>query len=90
MYWCDNRCIDKAIRYWQRASFRVEDDGEAHRINVRQQCYNDRLKKQGLPQLKIVGRRRIVVGFGKLWERIILYEKCGSASLLKEQERKSF
>ena len=53
MYWCGNRCIDKAIRYWQMASFGVEDDGEAHTINLCQQCYNDRLKKQGQPQLKL-------------------------------------
>ena len=34
MYWCDNRCSDKAIRYWQIASIVVGDGGEAHTINV--------------------------------------------------------
>ena len=33
VYWCDNRCSDKTIRYWQMASFVVEDDGEAHTHN---------------------------------------------------------
>ena len=28
--WCDNRCSEKAVRYWQIASMVVEEDGEAH------------------------------------------------------------
>ena len=34
VYWCDNRCSDETIRCWQIASFVVEDDGEAHTINL--------------------------------------------------------
>ena len=29
MFWCDNRCSEKATRYWQIASVVVEG-GEAH------------------------------------------------------------
>ena len=38
MYWCDNRCSAKA--------------GEAHTINLCQQCYNEKLAQQGKQPLK--------------------------------------
>ena len=38
--WCDNRCRENAVRY-------VEEGGEAHTINLCQQCYNEKLAKQG-------------------------------------------
>ena len=43
IYWCDHRCSEKAIRYWQIASIVVEEGGEARTINLRQQCYNEKL-----------------------------------------------
>ena len=30
IYWCDNRCSEKAVTYWQIASMVVEEGGEAH------------------------------------------------------------
>ena len=39
---CDNRCSEKAVRYWQIASMVVEEGGEAHTINLCQQCCNER------------------------------------------------
>ena len=70
MYWCDNRCSDKAVRYWPRASFVVEDDGEAHTINLCQDCYNERLKRQGQPQLKLSQWKAVVekkAHRGRIW-----------------------
>ena len=46
----DNRCSDKAVRYWQCASAVVEECGE-HTINTCQQCYNEQLVQQGKPRL---------------------------------------
>ena len=33
IYFCDSRCSEKAVRYWQFASVVVEEGGEAHTIN---------------------------------------------------------
>ena len=41
IYFCDNRCSDKAVRYWQFASVVVEEGGEARTKNLCQQCYNE-------------------------------------------------
>ena len=48
---CDNRCSEKAVRYWQIASVLVEEGVEAHTVNVCQQCYNEQLVQQGKPRL---------------------------------------
>ena len=53
IYVCDNRCSDKAILYWQIASVVVEGGGEAHTVNLCQQCYNERLEQQGKPRQKL-------------------------------------
>ena len=34
IYFCDNRCSEKAVRYWQFASVVVEEGGEAHTVNL--------------------------------------------------------
>ena len=52
-YWRDNRCSEKAIRYWQAASMVVEEGGEAHTTNLCQQCYNEKLAQQGKQPLKL-------------------------------------
>ena len=49
IYWCDNRCSEKGIRYWQIAAMVVEGGGEAYTINLCQQCYNEQLV-QGKPR----------------------------------------
>ena len=43
IYWCDNQCSDKALRYMQIASMVIEEGGEAHTINSCQQCHNEKL-----------------------------------------------
>ena len=50
IHWCDNRCSEKAVRYWQFASVVVEEGGEAHTINLCQQCCNERRVQQGEPR----------------------------------------
>ena len=53
VYWCDNRCSEKAIRYWQIASIIDEEGGEAHTIILCQQGYNEKLAQQGKQPLKL-------------------------------------
>ena len=43
IHWCDSRCSEKAVRYWQSASVVVEEGGEAHTIKLRQQCCNEQI-----------------------------------------------
>ena len=69
-YWCDNRCIEKAVRYWQIASMVVEEGGEAHTINLCQQCFNDQLVQQGKPRLELWLCRGVVENKahrGRIW-----------------------
>ena len=47
MYRCDNSFCEKALDHWNFASFVVKDEGEAYTENLCQQCYNERLQKQG-------------------------------------------
>ena len=51
IYFCDNRFSAKAVRYWQFVSVVVEEGGEAHTINLCQQCYNEQMVQQGKPRL---------------------------------------
>ena len=47
IYWCDNRCSEKAIRYWQIASVVIEVGGEVRTINLCKLCYNEKCVQQG-------------------------------------------
>ena len=47
------RRSEKAIRYWQIASMVVEEGGEAHTINLCQQCYSAKLMQQGKQPLNL-------------------------------------
>ena len=47
LFWCDSRCSDKALRFWQVASVVVDDVKESCTVNLCQQCYNERLTAQG-------------------------------------------
>ena len=38
IHWCDNRGSEEAVRSWQTVSMVVEEGGEAHAINLCQQC----------------------------------------------------
>ena len=55
IYWCNNRCSEKAIRYWQIAPMVVEEGGEAHTINQCQQCYIEKLVLLGNEEWWLVG-----------------------------------
>ena len=61
MFWCDNRCGDKALRFWLFASVVVEDvEGSYYTVNLCQQCYNKNLTAKGLApfeELAVEGSR---------------------------------
>ena len=54
------RCSEKAIRYWQIASMVAEEGGEAHTVNLCQQCHNEQMVQQGKPLLKSWQWRAVV------------------------------
>ena len=58
-YWCDNRCSEKAIRYWQMTSM-IEEDGEARAINLCKLRYNVKLVQQGKKSLKLWEWKEVV------------------------------
>ena len=78
----------KAVRYWQFASVVVEEGGEAHAINLCQQCYIEQMVQQGKPRLNswqwravvekkaVRGRRWKIMGSEQfirgMWEYFIL------------------
>ena len=82
MFWCDNRCRDKAPRFWQFASVVVEDGKEAHTVNLCQQCYDESLTAKGLAPLKNWQRYAIVEK--KAHGTRPVHKECGSTSRLKE------
>ena len=70
IYWCDNRCSEKAVRRWRIASMVVEEGGAAHTINLCQQCCNEKLVQQGKPRLKLWQWNGVVekkVHRGRIW-----------------------
>ena len=83
MFWCDNRCSDKALRFWQFASVVVEDGKESHTGNLCQQCYNESWTVKGLAlfeELAVEGSRGKE---GASWQAMENAEKP-STSRLKE------
>ena len=73
MFWCDNRCSDKALTLWQFASVVVDDVKEAHTINLCQQCYNESLTAQGQGLLKSWLWKAVVeqrAHRGRLWKML--------------------
>ena len=70
IYWCDNRCSEKAMRYCQIAAMVIEG-GEARIINLCQQCYNEKLVQQGKQPLKLWEWSGVVekkAQKGRLWK----------------------
>ena len=101
MFWCDNRCSDTALRFWQFASVVVEEGEESHMANLCQQCYNKNLMaKAEAPltnwQWKAVmeekahrGRQWRMLGKDQLqgmWEYFTL-ERLKAKRLMKEAEK---
>ena len=73
IYFCNNHCSEKAVRYWQFASMVVEEGGQVRTINF------ERRVQQGVPRLILwQGEdswrgRHIVDEFGELWETSSLH-----------------
>ena len=73
MFWCHNRCSDKALRFWHFASVVVEDCEEVHTVNLCQQCYNESLTAKGLALLKNWQWKAVVekkAHHGRLWRML--------------------
>ena len=69
IYFCDNRCSEKAVRYWQFASVVGE---EAHTVNLCQHCYNERtVGTARQAEVEIRGNRK------QSWERKHIVGECG-------------
>ena len=66
--WCDNRCSEKAVRYWQIASMVVEEGGEHHTIGLCQQGYNEQFVQQGKPRLKVWQWKGVVEKENASWK----------------------
>ena len=71
--------VKKAVRYWQIASMVVEEGGEAHTINLCQQCYNEQLERSAGEESassrrvwKVMGNEQFTRG---VWEYFTL-EGC--------------
>ena len=47
MFWCDNRCSEDALSFWQFASVVVEEGEESYTADLCQQCYNKHLMAKG-------------------------------------------
>ena len=65
-----NDC-EKTTRYGQIASMVVEEGGEAHTINLCQQCYNEKVGAAGQTATEIVALEKVVekkAHRGRLWE----------------------
>ena len=52
MFWCDNRCSEKALSFWQFASVVLEDGEESDTANLCQRCCNKKLVAKGGAPLK--------------------------------------
>ena len=78
-FWCDNKCSDIALRFWQFASVVVEDGEEPYTANLSQQCYNESLTAKGLAPLKNWQWKAVVekkAHQGRLWIMLGKTRKC--------------
>ena len=88
----DDRCSEKAVRYWQIASMVVEEVGEARTINLMPAVLQPTVSAAGQAAVKFVametssGKEECnVEGYGKCWEMNNLCEECGSTLPSKGQ-----
>ena len=75
MFWCDIRCSDKALRFWQKAS--VVIDVESCMVTLCQQCHNERWTAQGQAPLKSWQWKAVVekkAHRGRLWKMLGKYQ----------------
>ena len=96
MFRCDNRCSDKALRFWQFASLVVEDGKESYTANLCQWCNHERSTARGLAPVKNWQWKAVVEKKdhrGRQWRMLgkgqYVYKQCGSTSRLKEVKPKS-
>ena len=68
--WCDDRCSEKGLRFWQFASVVVDDGEEAHTINICQQCHNEGLTAQDQAPLKSWQRKAVVQQKSASWQLV--------------------
>ena len=93
IYLCDNRCSEKAVRYWQFASVVVEEGGEAHTVNFVSAVLHctggaARQAKVEFVALERWKRKLTVVECGKSMETSNLFVVCGSISLTKKRSQR--
>ena len=67
-FWCDTRCSDKALRFWQVASVVVEDGDESCTATLCQQCYNESLTAKGICTLEELAVERGRGEEGASWQ----------------------
>ena len=95
MFWCDNRCSEKALSFWQFASVVVEEGEESYTANMCQLCYNKNLMAKGdAPLTKsqwyaVVEKKAYRGRLARMLVKDQFFKECGSTSLLKERKRKS-
>ena len=97
MFWYDNPCSDKALRFWQLASVVVDDGRQGLHNQFVSSVLERKIDGTGPGAVEVLAvegsggtEKRIVADCGKCWERTSLYKECGSTSLLKERQRNSF
>ena len=70
MFWYDNPCSDKALRFWQLASVVVDDGEEAYTISLCHQCCNVRMTAQGQAPLKSWQWKAVVEQKSASWQTV--------------------
>ena len=93
MFWCDNRCSNKALRFLQFASGVVE---ESYTVNLCQQCYNERLTAQDQAPLKSWQWKAVVekkAHRSRLWKMLgkdQVFQGMWECFSLERRKRKKF
>ena len=88
MFWCDNRCSDKALSFWQ-FSVVIDCVTKSCMANLCQQCYNENSVVKGAVQSsrgEEGASWKIMENAGKT----STCKKCGSTFPGKERKRISF
>ena len=94
VFWCGNRCSNKALRFWQFASVVVDDGEEAYTINLSQQCHNETLTTEAgaVEVLAVEGSGGTESASWQIVEHVgkgtSLYKECGSISLERAKAKK--
>ena len=102
MFWCDNRCSGKVLRFGKFASIVVDDVKESYTVNLCQQYYNGRFRAQGQASLKSWQWKAVVekkAHRGRLWKMLgkdqftqgmwecVSLERAKAKKFLKDDEK---